>query len=150
MSINTSLSSVYNTSFYIIHAVGKVHHIVFETHRRLFYCPLDQRSLRMALLLRRPYTNRGFFYGIGHTKICMFSALAAYFFNIMFNYLLIFGKYGFPCIGLAGAGLSASIGMFLGFLFFVFATFLPYYRTRYKYYRKLGIGLHSIGQIVKI
>jgi Na+-driven multidrug efflux pump len=80
----------------------------------------------------------------------MFSALAAYFFNIMFNYLLIFGKYGFPCIGLAGERISASIRIFLGFLFFVFATFLPYYRTRYKYYRKLGIGLHSIGQIVKI
>ncbi len=53
-------------------------------------------------------------------------------------------------MGLAGAGLSASLGMFLGFLFFVFVTFLSYYRTRYKYYKKLGIGLHSIGQIVKI
>jgi putative MATE family efflux protein len=110
---------------------------------------MKYRSIGLPFFLLA-VSYRGFFYGIGHTKIFMFSTLIAYLFNIMFNYLLIFGKYGFPCMGLAGAGLSASLGMFLGFLFFVFVTFLPYYRTRYKYYRKFEIGLHSIRQIVKI
>ena len=110
---------------------------------------MKYRSLGLPFFLLA-VSYRGFFYGIGHTKIFMFSALSAYFFNIIFNYLLIFGKFGFPRMGLAGAGLSASLGMLLGFLFFVFVTFLPYYGRRYKYYRKLGIGLHSISQIIKI
>ena len=93
---------------------------------------------------------RGFFYGIGHTKVFMFSAIVSYFFNIVFNYLLIFGMFGFPQMGLAGAGLSASIGMFLGLLFFLFVTFLPNYRRRYKYYDFVSIGLKHIKKIIKI
>jgi MATE family multidrug resistance protein len=93
---------------------------------------------------------RGFFYGIGHTKVFMFSALISYFFNILFNYLLIFGKLGFPQMGVAGAGLAASIGMFLGYLFFVFVTFLGSYRTRYRYYQILALGLSHIKPIVRI
>ena len=93
---------------------------------------------------------RGFFYGIGHTKIFMFSAIVSYFFNIIFNFLLIFGMYGFPKMGLAGAGLAASIGMFLGFIFFLLVTFLPVYRSRYKYYDFFSIGFRHIKKIVQI
>ncbi len=93
---------------------------------------------------------RGFFYGIGHTKIFMFSAIVSYIFNIIFNYLLIFGSFGFPAMGLAGAGLAASIGMFLGLLFFIFVTFLPSYRKRYKYYDFIYIGLKHIKSIIRI
>lgn len=93
---------------------------------------------------------RGFFYGIGHTNIFMFSAIVSYVFNIVFNYLLIFGVAGFPKMGIAGAGLAASIGMFLGFLFFVFVTFLSSYRKRYRYYDILAIGINHIKPIVRI
>lgn len=93
---------------------------------------------------------RGFFYGIGHTNIFMFSALVSYVFNIIFNYLLIFGVGGFPKMGIGGAGLAASIGMFLGFVFFVFVTFLAAYRKRYRYYDILSIGMGHIKPIVRI
>ncbi len=93
---------------------------------------------------------RGFYYGIGHTKVFMFSALISYFFNILFNYLLIFGNWGFPAMGVAGAGLAASIGMFLGYLFFVFVTFLHGYRTKYRYYDLLAVGMNYIMPIVRI
>jgi len=93
---------------------------------------------------------RGFFYGIGHTKVFMFSALIAYLFNIVFNYLLIFGKLGFPQMGLAGAGVSASIGMFLGYLFFLLVTFLSAYRKRYRYYNVVALGMQHIRPIVRI
>ena len=93
---------------------------------------------------------RGFFYGIGHTKIFMFSAILMYIVNIVFNYFLIFGTAGFPKMGLAGAGLAASIGMAVGFLFFVIVTFLPDYRKKYRYYSVLAIGLEHIKPIVRI
>ena len=93
---------------------------------------------------------RGFFYGIGHTKVFMYSAVVSYVFNIIFNFLLIFGNLGFPRMGVAGAGLAASIGMILGFLFFLFVTFSRNYRTKYKYYDAFSIGWKQIAPIVKI
>lgn len=93
---------------------------------------------------------RGFFYGIGHTKMFMFSALVMYFVNIVFDYFLIYGKLGFPMLGVGGAGLAASIGMLIGFLFFVAATFFPSYRKRYRYYQFLKVGWKYISRIIQI
>ncbi|MEX0602882.1 MAG: MATE family efflux transporter, partial [Bacteroidota bacterium] len=107
------------------------------------------RSLGLPFFLLA-VSYRGFFYGIGHTKTFMFSALISYVFNIIFNYLLIFGKLGFPKMGIAGAGLAASIGMLVGFLFFLFVTFLPHYRRKYRYYDILSIGLQRIRPIIRI
>lgn len=107
------------------------------------------RSLGLPFFLLA-VAYRGFFYGIGHTKIFMFSAIISYIFNILFNYFLIFGKAGFPHMGVAGAGLAASIGMFLGFIFFVLVTFLSSYRKKYRYYDLVALGFKYIEPIVRI
>lgn len=93
---------------------------------------------------------RGFFYGIGHTKIFMFSAIIINFFNILFNYLFIFGALGFPKMALAGAGIGYAISLALGWLFFVAVTFVGDYRKHYKYYSHFRISRDVIAQIVKI
>jgi MATE family multidrug resistance protein len=93
---------------------------------------------------------RGFFFGIGHTKIFMFSAIIVNVFNIFFNYLFIFGAFGFPRMELAGAGIGYSLSMALGCLFFVFVTFLGEYRKKYKYYSHFKISRETIAQIVTI
>jgi putative MATE family efflux protein len=93
---------------------------------------------------------RGFFFGIGHTKIFMFSAIIVNVFNIFFNYLFVFGALGFPRMELAGAGLGYSLSMALGWLFFVCVTFLGEYRKKYKYYSHFKISRETIAQIVRI
>jgi multidrug resistance protein, MATE family len=93
---------------------------------------------------------RGFFYGIGHTKIFMFSAIIINFFNILFNYLFIFGALGFPKMLLAGAGVGYAISLVLGWLFFVAVTFVGDYRKQYKYYSHFRISKDVITQIIKI
>ncbi len=93
---------------------------------------------------------RGFFFGIGHTKVFMFSAIIINIFNIIFNYLFIFGAFGFPRMELAGAGIGSSLSMVLGTLFFVFVTFIGDYRRQYKYYSHFRISKDVIAQIVKI
>jgi MATE family multidrug resistance protein len=93
---------------------------------------------------------RGFFYGIGHTKVFMFSAIIINLFNILFNYLFIFGAFGFPRMELAGAGMGSSISMFLGWVFFLFVTFTHNYRKQYKYYSHFKLSKDVIAQIVKI
>jgi putative MATE family efflux protein len=93
---------------------------------------------------------RGFFNGIGHTKVFMYSAVIINTSNIVLNYVLIFGALGFPRLGLTGAGVANALAHVIGCLFFVGVTFLPAYRTRYKYYRRLRILNQVINQIVKI
>ena len=47
---------------------------------------------------------RGFFNGIGHTKVFMYSAIIINFTNIALDYVLIFGAFGIRPMGLTGAG----------------------------------------------
>jgi MATE family multidrug resistance protein len=93
---------------------------------------------------------RGFFYGIGHTKVFMFSAILINLFNIVFNYLFIFGALGFPRMELAGAGMGYALSLALGWLFFVGVTFIGDYRKQYRYYSHFKVSKEVIAQIVKI
>lgn len=51
-----------------------------------------------------------FFAGIGRTRVIMGANLAAMGVNIVANYVLIFGKWGFPAMGIAGAALGTIAG----------------------------------------
>ncbi|MCI6672222.1 MAG: MATE family efflux transporter [Prevotella sp.] len=71
--------------------------------------------------------------GITDTKTPMWILLSGNLLNIIGNYLLIYGKLGFPELGLYGAGLStmfSRIIMACAFLYIVFAT------KRFDTYRK--------------
>ena len=50
-----------------------------------------------------------FLEGIGNTRVAMMIIICSNVVNIIFNYLLIYGKLGFPEMGAAGAGLSTLI-----------------------------------------
>lgn len=51
-------------------------------------------------------TLKQFFDGIGHTRVSMWVMVGGNLFNILFNWLLIYGVGIFPELGLLGAGLS--------------------------------------------
>jgi len=55
-----------------------------------------------------------FFMGIHRPIITMYAALCGQVVNITFNYLLIFGKFGFPKMGIAGAGWGTFFGIVVG------------------------------------
>lgn len=42
----------------------------------------------------------------GHTVVPMYAGVAAILVNLVFNYLLIFGKFGFPALGVQGAAIA--------------------------------------------
>lgn len=55
-----------------------------------------------------------FFIGLGHTRTVMWVNIATALTNVVLDYLLIFGKLGFPRLGIAGAGLATVISSMLG------------------------------------
>jgi MATE family multidrug resistance protein len=55
------------------------------------------------------FSIRQFFEGVGNTKIAMVITIIANVLNIGLNYILIYGKFGFPALGLNGAGFATLI-----------------------------------------
>ena len=65
------------------------------------------------------YAIYGFLAAINQTKVIMVATIGLNFLNILFNYILIFGKFGFPALGIVGAALGTVLAQGLGTLFFV-------------------------------
>ncbi len=68
------------------------------------------------------FSFKQFFEGIGNTKMAMQITLISNVINIAVNYILIFGKFGFPEMGLNGAGagtLIARIAMPALFIYYI-------------------------------
>lgn len=51
-----------------------------------------------------------FFSGIGRTRIVMAASIVSMLANVGFNYVLIYGKLGFPAMGIAGAAYGTVLG----------------------------------------
>lgn len=71
------------------------------------------------------YACKQYLDGIGNTKISMWILLFSNILNIVLNWLLIFGHYGFPKLGLLGAGIStlfARVVQLVLIVWFVYKT----------------------------
>jgi MATE family multidrug resistance protein len=65
----------------------------------------------LAILI---WASSQFFMGIHRPIITMYAAVCGQIVNITANYVLIFGKLGFPAMGIAGAGWGTFIGITVG------------------------------------
>jgi len=72
-------------------------------------------------LLRTALTS--YFSGIGRTKIVMVSMIITMLVNVGMNYILIFGKFGLPAMGIRGAALGTLTGGLVGVLILFAAYF---------------------------
>lgn len=77
--------------------------------------------------------------GLSHTRPIMFIVIAGTFFNIIGNYILGFGKFGFPRLELAGLSISSTLtfwGMFIALIiYFLKHKKLKTYRIFEQLYR---------------
>jgi len=58
----------------------------------------------------------------GETRIPMIASLTAVFTNALFNYLLIFGSFGFPRMGVEGAAIATVLSRFVELAILMFVT----------------------------
>lgn len=67
--------------------------------------------------------------GLGNTRIAMMITISANIINIILNYILIYGKLGFPALGITGAGYATLISRIIMPLLFIWLYFnLNYFR----------------------
>ena len=69
------------------------------------------------------YSFRGYWNGINLSKIYMRTLVIMHICNIVLNYLLIFGMFGFPEMGTLGAGLGTTIASYIGSGIYTFLAF---------------------------
>lgn len=93
---------------------------------------------------------KGFFNGVSQTKLHMRVALLINGSNIVLNYLLIFGKFGFPRMETHGAGLSSAIGTTLGMIYFVLLSFSKSRQAEFNYYRFTNLKLSAMKGIMRL
>ncbi len=97
------------------------------------------------------FSFRGYWSAIKLARLYMYTLLWVHGINIALNYCLIFGKFGFPEMGVAGAGLGTTISIFIGTLtYFVLgwryarpAGFLARRPSREQFSNLLRLGLPS-------
>lgn len=78
---------------------------------------------------------RAFYVATTQTKTLTLNSVLMVASNIVFNYILIFGKFGFPAFGIAGAAMGSVLAECVSMVFFVIYT-----RRRIDY-RKYGLHL---------
>ncbi len=94
---------------------------------------------------------RSFIDGLGLTRVSMFITLLSLPINVIFNYLLIFGKFGFPQLGGVGAGYATAITYWCITLISVFIIVKQVPFTQYKVFNKLqSVSFKAWKEILKI
>jgi putative MATE family efflux protein len=93
---------------------------------------------------------RGFFFGISKTKIFMVSGIMTNLFNIIFNYILVYGYFGFPRMGIAGSGLGSTLATFSDVVFYLIIILLPSYRNKFQNFKHFKFDKEIIKGIIKI
>lgn len=119
----------------------------------LFIAQEYLKYLSLGLIPLTVYTAiRCFFDGHGKTKTSMIISLSVLPINIFLNYCFIFGNFGAPELGGAGAGLATSAsywaGMFIAFGFLLTDKDFKEYKLTDKFYKvNFGIwkGLFKLG-----
>ncbi|WMX12985.1 MULTISPECIES: MATE family efflux transporter [unclassified Aureispira] len=92
---------------------------------------INNQDIYTACIAYLDYRSAGIFFsyagviivalytGVARTQVIIYNAIVLGLANMFLNYGLIFGKWGFPEMGIAGAGLASTIAEGLAFIIFI-------------------------------
>ncbi len=80
-----------------------------------------------------------YFAGIGRTHVVMICDVFGLVVNVPLSYVMVFGKMGFPALGIVGAGISTVIATLLAFLLYLSFYFRREHRESFGVLRSFSI-----------
>jgi len=92
---------------------------------------------------------RAFYVGIARTKVLPYNAIVMAVANIIGDYVLIFGKFGFPEMGVQGAAIASVMSEIASVLFFLIYTFITVDFKKYGFV-KMKFKMSIIKSILNI
>lgn len=93
---------------------------------------------------------RAFFVGTTQTGVLKYNAVVMVLANVVFNYALVFGHFGCPALGIAGAAIASSLASGISMLFFVGYTLMKVDYCRYALDRLPKFKLRLLGKMLSV
>lgn len=93
---------------------------------------------------------RAFYTGLFKTKFLLANSLVLAVVNVIFAWLLIFGKFGFPQLGIVGAAIATVIAEFASVLFYFIVTFKYIDLKKYRLFQRKTYDLKVIRNILDV
>ena len=93
-------------------------------------------------------TLSSFFSGLGKTTVVMWVSLFITSLNILLDYLLIFGHYGFPELGIQGAAMATNIAVTSGSVCLALLIFQKKYRHRFALLEARKFNSELFGRLI--
>ncbi|MGB5489859.1 MAG: MATE family efflux transporter [Woeseiaceae bacterium] len=82
-----------------------------------------------------------YFAGIGRTYVVMICDVFGLIVNVPLCYVMVFGKLGFPALGIVGAGISTVVATLLAFALFVAFYFHKEHREKFAVLRSFSLDV---------
>ena len=96
------------------------------------------------------FLYRALYVGISNTKVITYSTVIMAIVNIMLDYCLIFGKFGFPQMGIAGAALASLCAEASACTFFTIYSYITLRKKEFGMFKVHGLEFDLMGRILKI
>lgn len=96
------------------------------------------------------FSFKAFFDGIGKTHVHMVSSIVMNVINVALCLVFIFGRFGAPRMGIAGAGFAAFISTWVGLAIMVGWALLPKYRALHQPFAMKRLSKSLVGQLLRL
>ncbi len=91
---------------------------------------------------------RGYFDGVGKTRIRMKYMILVVLLNVFLNYLLIFGKWGFPRMEVAGAALASTLSVVAGSVYILVCALRDDVLRHHPFFRRNHVHCEVLKKII--
>ena len=96
------------------------------------------------------YLYRALYVGISNTKVITYSTIIMAVVNIVLDYCLIFGRCGFPEMGIGGAALASFCAEVSAFIFFTIYSYVTLRKKEYEMFKLHKLEGELMGRILKV
>lgn len=94
--------------------------------------PYLEYRLAAIVFVGMNFAFRGYWNAMDMSRVYMSTLILMHMSNIVLNYVLIFGHFGFPALGVAGAGIASALSMAIGTI--------TYFVLGFRYARQEGFA----------
>lgn len=96
------------------------------------------------------FLYRALYIGISNTKVITYSTIIMAVVNILLDYCLIFGNFGFPEMGIGGAALASFCAEVSAFIFFTVYSYITLTKKDYGMFKIHKLESELMGRILRI